>query len=158
MPSQCRISSVCCPSRGAGRRIRPGERESFTGVPIFLIVPATGWSSSTSISRALKGGEPCCRRPLSKDRLQGRGELPTVADTVGTAHKARVLGEILPPEDFAQPFPRGLIRRADTERPVLGVENLIGCVQSVGGSHRKRNLAGGEVDGRLPKGVGHGPL
>src|SRR5215208_5399666 len=51
-PSSIRVSSVCSPSRGAGRRISPGVSLSLMGMPSDFTVPSTGCSISTIISRA----------------------------------------------------------------------------------------------------------
>ena len=51
-PSSARISSLCSPSSGAGRRIEPGVALSLIGMPSPYTVPASGCSISTTISRA----------------------------------------------------------------------------------------------------------
>jgi hypothetical protein len=55
-PASARIWSVCWPSTGGGRRMLAGWAESLSGVPSILSMPATGCSSSTTISRAVTCG------------------------------------------------------------------------------------------------------
>ena len=55
-PAAARISSVCWPSTGGGRRMLAGWADSLSGVPSILSIPAAGCSSSTTISRAATCG------------------------------------------------------------------------------------------------------
>jgi len=57
-PAAARISSVCWPSVGGGRRMLAGCADSLIGEPRVLNVPATGCVISTTISRAATWGCP----------------------------------------------------------------------------------------------------
>ena len=50
--NSARISSVCSPCIGAGRRTAPGVPRNLMCTPSVFVLPALGWSTSATMSRA----------------------------------------------------------------------------------------------------------